>query len=125
MLTIHFPKRSKGLLSVSVEVIGLSHRRKIKILSAARDARTMTFGKGIPERKVPVIGNLSLPIFPSLFSLAVIHSQCEAAETAIDNSLTPRGKIGYESPARFSQRWKGPARNLIRERDKHNKKKKN
>lgn len=34
---------------------------------------------GIPERKVPVIGNLSLPILPSLFSLATIHSRCEAA----------------------------------------------
>lgn len=34
---------------------------------------------GIPERKVPVIGNLSLPILPFLFSLAAIHSRCEAA----------------------------------------------
>jgi len=44
MLTIHFPEQSEGLLSVPGEAIGLSHRRRIKVLSAARDARTMTFG---------------------------------------------------------------------------------
>lgn len=78
---------------------------------------------GIPERKVPVIGNLSLllPFHPS-FLLPLYTANVRLRETAIDNSLTPRGKIGYESPARFPQRWKEPAQNLIREKDKRNKK---
>jgi len=45
-------------------------------------ARTMTFWNRIPERKVPVIGNLSLPALPSLFSVRVIHSRCERLQDA-------------------------------------------
>lgn len=67
MLTIHFLKRSEGLLSVSVEAIGLS--RSSKDQNPVRGARheNNDVRNGIPERKVPVIGNLSLllPFHPS------------------------------------------------------------
>lgn len=70
MLTIHFPERSEGLLSVSVEAIGRSHRPKDQ--SPVRGARRENndVRNGIPERKVPVIGNLSLPTLfhPSFLS---------------------------------------------------------
>lgn len=120
MLTIYFPERSEGLLSVLDEAIG-SSKDQSPVRGARRENNDVR--NGIPERKVPVIGNLSLPILPSLFSLAAIHGPMWGCGTAIDSSLTPRGKIGYESPATLPRRERTRSdKNLIREKDKHDEK---
>lgn len=78
---------------------------------------------GIPERKVPVIGNLSLPILPSLFSLAAIHSRCEAAGRRSIVPWHPWENRIREPCASLPQRERTRSdKNLIREKDKHDEK---
>lgn len=139
MPTIHFPERSEGLLSVSGEAIGLtSSKDQSPVRGARRENNDVR--NGIPERKVPVIGNLSLPTLPSLFSLAVIH----IANVRLQGrrSIVPwhpwENRIrelcsGERARERKRERGrdshtagKGSARsdtNLIREKDKYDEKK--
>jgi hypothetical protein len=127
MLTIHFAERSEGLLSVSAEAIGLSHRPKDQ--SPVRGARRENndVRNGIPERKVPVIGNLSLPIlFHPSFLSPLYRANVRLQERRSIVPWHPWENRMRERALRDSRNEKGlppgSDRNLICEKNKHDEK---
>lgn len=129
MLAIHFPERSEGLLSVSGETIGLaSPKDQSPVRGARRENNDVR--NGIPERKVPVIGNLSLPTLPSLFSLAVIHTanvRLQGRRSIVprhpwENRIREPCSREKEILPQPGKDPRAPDTNLIREKDKYDEK---